>query len=204
LAAGDARHAAEQRRAEPFAQGGDVVLGAGHVGVDPVGDPAGQRQATGGDGLGGEQGVVDAAEPEADDQDDRQAEGDGEIGAVAVDPQWHAKSADAFDDDDAGLLPGAGAGGGDAGEVDADASLGGGQVGSDGRGEAIGVDDIFRQSLTLLAARMRSTSSLLPAASVPAATGLIPAAVRPSWRARWSRAQVMKVLPISVSVPVRK
>ena len=85
---------------------------------------------------------------------------DGEIAAVAprrrrgpwlkcprgaVDTQRHAKSADAFDDDEVGLLPGHGTGGGDAGEVDADAGLGGGQVGSDGRREAVGVDDFRRQ-----------------------------------------------------------
>ncbi len=59
-------------------------------------------------------------------------------------------------------------------------------------------------SATLLAARIASMSSLRPSASVPAATGLTPAARRPRWAPRRSSAQVMKVLPTSVSVPVRK
>ena len=39
---------------------------------------------------------------------------------------------------------------------------------------------------------------------LPAATGLMPTARKPLCAARCSKAQVMKVLPISVSVPVRK
>ena len=57
------------------------------------------------------------------------------------DTERHAKSADAFDDEQVGLLQGAGAGGLNRGEVDGDALLGGSEVRGDGGAEAIGVDD---------------------------------------------------------------
>ena len=76
---------AEQRGVQAGAQGGDVFVASRHFRIDLVGDPAGERQAARGDGLGREQAMVDAAESQADDEDHRQREADGEVGAVTVD-----------------------------------------------------------------------------------------------------------------------
>jgi hypothetical protein len=52
------------------------------------------------------------------------------------------------------------------------------------------------------AASRRSTSSLKPFSSKPAAIGFIASALSPVRRKACSSAQATKVLPISVSVPV--
>ena len=60
---------AEARRRQAFGECFQVLLKPQHGRVDLVGDPAGELQAAGLDGFGGEEGVVDAAEAHAHHQD---------------------------------------------------------------------------------------------------------------------------------------
>ena len=84
---------------EPVAHRRDVLVGERHRRVDVVRNPAGEFEAAR-DRVGGEQRVVDAAEPHADHEHDRHAERDGEIGHVLRVVHRHAEAAGAFDDDD--------------------------------------------------------------------------------------------------------
>ena len=110
--------------------------------VDAVGDPACQRKASGGDGFGREQRVVDAAEAHADYQYHWQAEFDGQIGRAALVAKRHTESANTFDDDEIGLFPSRLATRRDGSEVDADTGFGRRDVRRDGGFKAIGVDDL--------------------------------------------------------------
>ena len=84
---------------QPFLQRFHVLSYVRHLRIDLIRDPACKRQAGCCDGAGGEQGVIDAAEPHPDDQHDRQRETRGKIGGVQPRSQRHAKSARPFDDD---------------------------------------------------------------------------------------------------------
>ncbi len=94
---------AKQRCRQSLPQGGNVVLPARHVRLDPVGDPARQRQAAHRNGLGGQQGVIEAAEAQADHQDDRQPEMDRQVGGIEVIAQGYAEAADTLDQQQVGF-----------------------------------------------------------------------------------------------------
>ena len=89
--------------------------------------------------------MIDAAEAQADDQNDRQAERYGQICTAAVNAQRHAKTADAFDDQQIGFLPGALQRFFDRFKLNRDAFLGGCNMRGNGGFEAIGIDDFQRQ-----------------------------------------------------------
>ena len=70
------------------------------MGVDLIRNPANALQTPRLDGLGREQCVIDTAETQSDNQHHRQSQVAGEIGSIEPVRQWHAKAADALDDDD--------------------------------------------------------------------------------------------------------
>jgi len=100
------RHATEQRCGNALLERSEVLLETQHLRIDPVRHPAGQHEAACGDRLDRQQRMVEAAEPHADDQDQRQAQSGGQIRRVEAIAQRHAEAADAFDQHCVGLRAG--------------------------------------------------------------------------------------------------
>jgi hypothetical protein len=100
-------------------------------------------------------------------------------------------------------LPCRSAGRPDRRKVDDHARFGRRDVRRNSRGETVGIDQCARQ---IDAARRPDVLHILVQAGGIGAGGdrLEAGGAQSVAPARWSRAQVMKVLPISVSVPVRK
>ena len=89
--------------------------------------------------------MIDTAQPHADHQNHRQAQMHGEIGAVAVGAQRHAKSPGTFNQHPVRLTTRIFCGVGDDGKVDLDAGLGSGDMRGDRWRKTIRVEDFRRQ-----------------------------------------------------------
>ena len=89
--------------------------------------------------------MVDAAEPHADDEDDRQPQLLGEIGRVALRPERYAKAADAFDQHCVGESAQGVERVDDTVDVDRAAFFGGGDVRRNRRVKEIGIDEFARR-----------------------------------------------------------
>ncbi len=74
------RNDIEQRRRQTCFERGDVFGRVIEARLQMIGDPAGEREAAGFDRLSRQQGMVEAAEPKADDEKDGQVEGGGDVG----------------------------------------------------------------------------------------------------------------------------
>jgi hypothetical protein len=94
---------AQTGRVDQGREGGEVGVARQHRRVDLIGDPADQHAPRALDTLDRQQGVVDAAELQTDDQDHGQPERLGDVADEERRPQRHAPAADALDDDLIGL-----------------------------------------------------------------------------------------------------
>ena len=75
---------ADAGRAKPLPERLDIGVAPRENRINGIADPAGEYEAAGGDRLGCQQRVIQAAEPEADHQDDVHAEKSRQLGAGCV------------------------------------------------------------------------------------------------------------------------
>ena len=90
------------RRCEALRERHHVLVAHRHVGVDDIGDPAGERQAAGTYGLLGQERVVQAAQANADDEQHRQAKPARYVQHVVPRAERHERPARAFYNYDVG------------------------------------------------------------------------------------------------------
>ena len=91
--------AREQRRGDECFKCLHVIVRRSHLRIDMVRDPAGKREAAGGDGFRRQQGMIQATEPHSDHQHHGQRKPRCELRGIRAGTERHAKSADSFHDD---------------------------------------------------------------------------------------------------------
>lgn len=91
----DARH---RRHGETLGQGCNIGIRMRHLRIDVVRDPAAKHQTAGADRVRGEQGMIEAAEPDADDQQHRQTEPPRKIRGIFARVERHVEPSCPLDD----------------------------------------------------------------------------------------------------------
>ena len=96
-ALGQEGYASETGSRQTLDERRDVFLQARRMGIDDIGYPPGEQQPITFDSFGTEQRMVDAPQADADHQNHRQLQVDGQVGQVARTRQRHPPTARAFD-----------------------------------------------------------------------------------------------------------